>query len=162
MSAESAAAAVGAAVPVSPHRMALHERPDGVRILDDAYNASPESMRAAFRALKAVANGGRTWAVIGEMLEMGEASIAAHDFLGEDAVRLGIDHLVVVGHGARPAFVSAVREGSWGDEAAFVATIDEARELIASRVAPGDTVLVKGSHGTGLWRLSDQLIEEVS
>jgi len=162
MTAEAAAAAVGAAVPVSPHRMALHTRADGVRILDDAYNASPESMRAAFRALKAVADGGRTWAVIGEMLEMGEASIAAHDFLGEDAVRLGIDHLVVVGHGARPAFVSAVREGSWGDEAAFVATIDEARQLIASRVAPGDTVLVKGSHGTGLWRLSDQLIEEVS
>jgi UDP-N-acetylmuramoyl-tripeptide--D-alanyl-D-alanine ligase len=162
MTAGAAAAAVGAAVAVSPHRMALHSRADGVRILDDAYNASPESMRAAFRALKAVADGGRTWAVIGEMLEMGEASIAAHDFLGEDAVRLGIDHLVVVGHGARPAFVSAVREGSWGDEAAFVATIDEARELIASRVAPGDTVLVKGSHGTGLWRLSDQLIEEVS
>jgi len=162
MTVEAAAAAVSAALPVSPHRMALSERADGVRILDDAYNASPESMRAAFRALKAVAEGGRTWAVVGEMLEMGEASIAAHDFLGEDAVRLGIDHLVVVGDGARPAFVSAVREGSWGDEAAFVATIDEARELIASRVAPGDTVLVKGSHGTGLWRLADQLIEEVS
>lgn len=162
MTASAAATAVSAALPVSPHRMALRERADGVRILDDAYNASPESMRAAFRALKAVADGGRTWAVIGEMLEMGEASIAAHDFLGEDAVRLGINHLVVVGDGARPAFVSAVREGSWGDEAAFVATIDEARQLIAERVAPGDTVLVKGSHGTGLWRLADQLIEEVS
>ncbi|NYI41768.1 UDP-N-acetylmuramoyl-tripeptide--D-alanyl-D-alanine ligase [Demequina lutea] len=162
MSAEAAAAAVSSALPASPHRMALRERADGVRILDDAYNASPESMRAAFRALKAVAAGGRTWAVIGEMLEMGDDSIAAHDFLGEDAVRLGIDHLVVVGVGARPAFVSAVREGSWGDEAAFVATIDQAHELIAGRVAPGDTVLVKGSHGTELWRLADQLIEEVS
>lgn len=162
MTAGSVVAAVSAALPVSPHRMALRERADGVRILDDAYNASPESMRAAFRALKDVAAGGRTWAVIGEMLEMGEASIAAHDFLGEDAVRLGINHLVVVGDGARPAFVSAVREGSWGDEAAFVATIDEARDLIAGKVAPGDTVLVKGSHGTELWRLADQLIEEVS
>lgn len=162
MSAADAATAVSAAIPVSPHRMALRERPDGVRILDDAYNASPESMRAAFRALKGVADGGRTWAVIGEMLEMGEASIAAHDFLGEDAVRLGIHHLVVVGVGARPAFISAVREGSWGDEAAFVATIDEARQLLAGRVATGDTVLVKGSHGTGLWRLADQLNEEVS
>ncbi|NTV38676.1 MAG: UDP-N-acetylmuramoyl-tripeptide--D-alanyl-D-alanine ligase, partial [Demequinaceae bacterium] len=162
MTVADAAKAVSAALPLSPHRMALRERADGVRILDDAYNASPESMRAAFRALKAVADGGRTWAVIGEMLEMGEASIAAHDFLGEDAVRLGIDHLVVVGAGARPAFVSAVREGSWGDEAAFVATIDEASQLIADRVAPGDTVLVKGSHGTGLWQLADQLIEEHS
>lgn len=157
-----AAAAVSAAVPMSPHRMALYERPDGVRILDDAYNASPESMRAAFRALKAVADGGRTWAVIGEMLEMGEASIAAHDFLGEDAVRLGIDHLVVVGVGARPAYVSAVREGSWGDEAAFVATIDEARSLIEDHVTAGDTVLVKGSRDTGMWRLADQLMEDHS
>ena len=142
--------------------MALHERSDGVRILDDAYNASPESMRAAFRALKDVAEGGKTWAVIGEMLEMGDQSIEAHDLLGHDAVRLVIDHLVVVGDGARPAFVSAVREGSWGDEAAFVATIDEARLLIADRVEPGDTILVKGSHGTGLWQLADQLIGEHS
>ncbi len=162
MTVAEATAAVSAAVPVSPHRMALHERSDGVRILDDAYNASPESMRAAFRALKDVAEGGKTWAVIGEMLEMGDQSIEAHDLLGQDAVRLGIDHLVVVGDGARPAFVSAVREGSWGDEAAFVATIDEARLLIADRVEPGDTILVKGSHGTGLWQLADQLIGEHS
>lgn len=160
LSLEQAAAAVGAARPLSRHRMALVERADGVRILDDAYNASPESMRAAFRALRAVADGGRTWAVIGEMLEMGDASLAAHEELGIDAVRLGIDHLVVVGAGARAAYVSAVREGSWGDEAAFVATIDEARELLVDRVAPGDTVLIKGSHGTGLWRLADDLTEE--
>lgn len=155
-----AAQAVSAARPVSAHRMALTERADGVRILDDSYNASPESMRAALRTLRAVAEGGRSWAVVGEMLEMGDASIAAHEQIGVDAVRLGIDHLVVVGAGARPAYVSAVREGSWGDEAAFVATIDEARELIADRVAPGDTVLIKGSHGTGLWRLADEVVKE--
>ncbi len=151
---------LNAAGPVSPHRMALTERADGVRILDDAYNASPESMRAALRALRAVADGGVMWAVVGEMLEIGDGSIAAHEQIGIDAVRLGIDHLLVVGAGARAAYVAAVREGSWGDEAAFVATIDEAREHLASRLAPGDTVLVKGSNGTGLWRLADQLTEE--
>ncbi|MBC7298872.1 MAG: UDP-N-acetylmuramoyl-tripeptide--D-alanyl-D-alanine ligase, partial [Demequina sp.] len=155
-----AAEAVSRARPLSAHRMALTERADGVTILDDSYNASPESMRAAFRALRSVADGGTSWAVIGEMLEMGEASIQAHDDLGIDAVRLGISHLVVVGTGARPAYVSAVREGSWGDEAAFVATIDEALALVRDRVAPGDTVLVKGSHGTGLWRLADELTRE--
>lgn len=160
LTASDAAVAVSAAVPLNPHRMALTRRADGVAIIDDAYNASPESMRAAFRALKDVAAGGRTWAVIGEMLEMGDASIGAHDALGADAVRLGISHLVVVGKGARPAFVSAVREGSWGDEALFVATIGEALELLESRVTAGDTVLIKGSHGTGLWRLADQLVEE--
>ncbi len=159
---EAAAAAVSRARPLSAHRMALTERQDGVTILDDAYNASPESMRAAFRALRSVAEGGTSWAVIGEMLEMGEASIQAHDDLGIDAVRLGISHLVVVGKGARPAYVSAVREGSWGDEAAFVDTIDEALALVGDRVAPGDTVLVKGSHGTGLWRLADALTRERS
>lgn len=161
MDLEEAAARVSAARPTSPHRMALTERADGVRILDDAYNASPESMRAALRALKAVADGGRTWAVVGEMREIGEGSVAAHDAIGVDAVRLGIDHLIVVGEGARPAFVSAVREGSWGDEAAYVATMDEALELLRGRVVAGDTVLVKGSNGTGLWRLADQLVEEV-
>ncbi len=159
---EVAAAAVSRARPLSAHRMALTERQDGVTVLDDAYNASPESMRAAFRALRSVSDGGTSWAVIGEMLEMGEASIQAHDDLGIDAVRLGISHLVVVGKGARPAYVSAVREGSWGDEAAFVATIDEALALVRDRVAPGDTVLVKGSHGTGLWRLADELTRERS
>lgn len=159
---EAAAVAVSRARPLSAHRMALTERQDGVTILDDAYNASPESMRAAFRALRSVAEGGTSWAVIGEMLEMGEASIQAHDDLGIDAVRLGISHLVVVGKGARPAYVSAVREGSWGDEAAFVDTIDEALALVGDRVAPGDTVLVKGSHGTGLWRLADELTRERS
>ncbi len=162
LSTADAATAVSAATPVSPHRMALTERADGVTILDDAYNASPESMRAAFRALRTVANGHTSWAVIGEMLEMGAASMQAHDDIGIDAVRLGISHLVVVGAGARPAYVSAVREGSWGDEAAFVATIEEALALVRDRVAPGDTVLVKGSHGTGLWRLADELTRESS
>ncbi|WP_062072748.1 UDP-N-acetylmuramoyl-tripeptide--D-alanyl-D-alanine ligase [Demequina sediminicola] len=154
--------AVAAAMPLSPHRMALFERVDGVRILDDSYNASPESMRAALRALKDVAQGGRSFAVVGEMLEMGDASLPAHDEVGLDAVRLRIDHLVVVGTGARAAYVSAVREGSWGDEAAFVATIDEASQFLKERLSPGDTVLVKASHGTGLWKLADELVGETA
>jgi UDP-N-acetylmuramoyl-tripeptide--D-alanyl-D-alanine ligase len=141
----------------SPHRMALVERPDGVTVLDDSYNASPESMRAAFRALRDIAESGRSFAVIGEMLEMGDGSLAAHDELGHLAVRLGIDHLVVVGEGARAAYDAAVREGSFGDEAVFVATMEDARAYLQANLAPGDTVLVKASHGSGLWRLADDL-----
>lgn len=155
---EVAWAAVAAAGPISGHRMALTEREDGVWILDDAYNASIESMRAAFRALKHVAEGGRTFAVIGEILELGDQSIAIHDSLGVDVVRLRIDHTIVVGAGARPAYVAAVREGSWGDEALYVATISEAREMLERMLAPGDTVLVKASHGSGLWQLADDLV----
>ncbi len=65
---------------------------------------------------------------------------------------------MVVGDGAKPAFDSAVREGSWGDEAAFVGTIGEAREYLAERLTAGDTVLVKASHGTGLCELADELV----
>ena len=158
--ADEAAARIAAAGPVSEHRMALTERADGVTVIDDSYNASPESMRAAFRALVDVAQGGRSFAVIGEMLEMGDASRDAHWELGHHAVRLGIDYLLVVGEGAKPAFDAAVREGSWGDEAAFVATIGEAREYLADRLTPGDTVLVKASHGTGLYELADELVRE--
>lgn len=149
---------VAAAKPLSAHRMALTQRADGVTVIDDAYNASPESMRAALRALKAVAASGRTFAVIGEMLEMGDASVEAHSDIGLDVVRLSIDHLLVVGAGARAAFTSAVREGSWGDEAAWVATIEEAQAFLSARLTPGDTVLVKASHGSGLWKLADQLV----
>lgn len=159
MSVADAAAKVSAATPLSAHRMAVVERGDGVTIIDDAYNASPESMRAALRALLAVAQGGRSWAVIGEMREMGDASYDAHAAVGHDAVRLNISHLLVVGAGAKPAFDMAVREGSWGDEAHYVATIDEAREMLAQRLEPGDTVLVKASHGSHLWQLADQLVE---
>ncbi len=148
---------LSAATATSPHRMAVVERPDGVTILDDSYNASPESMRAAFRAVRDLAGPGRSFAVIGEMLEMGGGSLAAHDELGHLAVRLGIDHLVVVGSGARAAYDAAVREGSFGDEAVFVATIEDARAYLDSTVRSGDTVLVKASHGSGLWRLADDL-----
>jgi UDP-N-acetylmuramoyl-tripeptide--D-alanyl-D-alanine ligase len=160
MSLTHAAAAVSEATPLSPHRMALTVRPDDVRILDDAYNASPESMRAALRALLAVADGGFTWAVIGEMREMGDASWQAHADVGLDAVRFNIGRLVVVGAGAKPAFDAAVREGSWGEEAIYVTTIDEARELLDRDVAPGDTVLIKASHGSCLWKLADALVAD--
>ena len=157
---EEIASGLAEARPLSAHRMALSERSDGVRILDDSYNASPESMKAAMRALVDVADGGRSVAVIGEMLEMGAHSIAAHDELGHLAVRLGIDRLTVVGPGAKPAYEAAVREGSWGDEATYVATIEEARAQLDTLLARGDTVLVKASHGSGLWRLADELVGE--
>ncbi|PKQ25716.1 MAG: UDP-N-acetylmuramoyl-tripeptide--D-alanyl-D-alanine ligase [Actinobacteria bacterium HGW-Actinobacteria-4] len=158
LSLDGAAAAVAQAKALSEHRMALVDRPDGVTVIDDSYNASPESMRAALRALLAVANGGRTVAVLGEMLEMGDVSVAAHADIGHTVVRLGIDLVLVVGAGARPIFDSAVREGSWGEEAAYVDTIGEARDLLDDVLTAGDTVLVKASHGSGLWTLADDLV----
>ncbi|MEX0913858.1 MAG: UDP-N-acetylmuramoyl-tripeptide--D-alanyl-D-alanine ligase [Demequina sp.] len=152
------ATALSQARALSGHRMAVTDRPDGVTVIDDSYNASPESMRAALRALLAVAEGGRTVAVLGEMLEMGDMSLKEHLDIGHDVVRLGIDQLVVVGPGAKAIHESAVREGSWGDEAVYVATIGEAHHHLEEYLAAGDTVLVKASQGAGLWKLADQLV----
>ncbi|MGJ9402343.1 UDP-N-acetylmuramoyl-tripeptide--D-alanyl-D-alanine ligase [Arthrobacter sp. KK5.5] len=150
--------------PASRWRMERTERPDGVTVINDAYNANPESMRAALRTLAELgqvdADGGaarRTWAVLGEMLELGDQSIFEHDLLGRVVVRLNIKKLVVVGAGAKPLHTAAVLEGSWGDEATFVETIDDAERLLNERLEPGDIVLFKSSNGAGLRHLGDRI-----
>ncbi|GAA4110439.1 UDP-N-acetylmuramoyl-tripeptide--D-alanyl-D-alanine ligase [Enteractinococcus coprophilus] len=143
----------------SAHRMARTDRPDGITILDDAYNANPESMRAGLKTLAMLGRntGRRTWAVLGPMLELGDAHAKEHILLGEVVVRLNIDQLVVVGSTARALYTGAVNEGSWGDEVDYVLSNDEALELLAQHVEPGDIIFVKGSNGTRLWELADQL-----
>ncbi|GAA3304816.1 MULTISPECIES: UDP-N-acetylmuramoyl-tripeptide--D-alanyl-D-alanine ligase [Glutamicibacter] len=144
-------------------RMERIERPDGVSIINDAYNANPESMRAALVTLAELglgadgAPGRRTWAVLGEMLELGDDSIHQHDLLGRMAVRMNIKKLVVVGRGAKPAYNSAVLEGSWGDEAFYVEDVDEARALLQEQLQPGDIALFKSSNGAGLRFLGDEI-----
>ncbi|UXN30663.1 UDP-N-acetylmuramoyl-tripeptide--D-alanyl-D-alanine ligase [Glutamicibacter sp. M10] len=144
-------------------RMERIERADGVSIINDAYNANPESMRAALVTLAELglgedgAPGRRTWAVLGEMLELGDERIHQHDLLGRLAVRMNIKKLVVVGSGAKPAYNSAVLEGSWGDEAYYVESVDEARELLQAELQPGDIALFKSSNGAGLRFLGDDI-----
>ncbi len=145
----------------SPHRMAVTHRPDGVSVVDDSYNANPESVRAALRALTAMRGPDkqrRTWAVLGEMLELGAGTIAAHDGVGRYAVRLDISRVLAVGAGARPLHLGAVMEGSWGEESAWVASADDALDLLAAEIQAGDVVLVKGSNATGLQGLADALV----
>jgi len=142
----------------SPHRMAVTERPDGVTVIDDAYNANPESMKAALRTLAVMAGRERrSVAVLGEMRELGDAATAAHLELGTLVVRLNIDQLIVVGQGAYQIHDRAQQEGSWGEESVFAADLDAARAALDEHVHPGDVVLVKASNGTGLWRLGDEL-----
>ncbi|WP_223261475.1 glutamate ligase domain-containing protein [Glutamicibacter arilaitensis] len=103
------------------------------------------------------APGRRTWAVLGEMLELGDESIHQHDLLGRMAVRMNIKKLVVVGRGAKPAYNSAVLEGSWGDEAYYVEDVEEARALLEEQLQPGDIALFKSSNGAGLRFLGDEI-----
>ena len=154
------AASLNAQGAVSRYRMERTDRADGVTIINDAYNANPESMRAALRTLAELGEGGsrRTWAVLGEMLELGEDSVLEHDAVGRVAVRLNISRLVVVGAPARAMHVGAVMEGSWGDESMFVPDTEAAYAVLARELAPGDVVLVKSSNGAGLRFLGDRLV----
>ncbi|WP_211880450.1 UDP-N-acetylmuramoyl-tripeptide--D-alanyl-D-alanine ligase [Pseudarthrobacter albicanus] len=151
------AASLSAQAAASRWRMERTERADGVTIINDAYNANPESMRAALRTLADLGRGRRTWAVLGAMLELGPDSIREHMAVGTQVVRLNISRLVVVGREARSLFVSAVNEGSWGDECVFAETTDEAYELLQAELAPGDLVLFKSSNSIGLRHLGDRI-----
>jgi UDP-N-acetylmuramoyl-tripeptide--D-alanyl-D-alanine ligase len=133
---------------------------DGITVINDAYNASPDSMSAALKTLAQINEPGRrTVAVLGEMSELGELSGEEHDRIGLLVVRLNINQLVVVGQAARRLYISAIREGSFSGEAAIVDTPDEAYELLKDTVRPGDTVLVKSSNSAGLRFLGDRLGE---
>jgi UDP-N-acetylmuramoyl-tripeptide--D-alanyl-D-alanine ligase len=155
------AAALGEVTSVNRWRMQVTERPDGVTVVNDAYNANPDSMRAALKALAVMGRGRRTWAVLGEMLELGPDSVDEHDRIGRMAVRLNVSRLVVVGQGARPIHTGAVHEGSWGDESVLVPDADAALELLRQQLAPGDVVLLKSSRDAGLRHLGDRLAKQV-
>ncbi|MCR2792460.1 UDP-N-acetylmuramoyl-tripeptide--D-alanyl-D-alanine ligase [Microbacterium sp. zg.Y625] len=134
-----------------------------VRIINDAYNASPDSMAAALRTLAQIAGPDqRTVAVLGAMSELGEFSGEEHDRIGLLAVRLNIRRIVVVGPEARRLFISVISEGSWDGEAVYFATADEAYDYLSGELRDGDRVLVKSSNAAGLRHLGDRLGESFS
>ncbi|MEU7168516.1 UDP-N-acetylmuramoyl-tripeptide--D-alanyl-D-alanine ligase [Streptomyces morookaense] len=164
MPAQDIATALSGAGQLSRWRMEVTERADGVTVVNDAYNANPESMRAALRALAAMgeasrARGGRTWAVLGRMAELGEESLAEHDAVGRLAVRLNVSKLVAVGdREAAWLQMGAYNEGSWGEESVHVSDAQAAVDLLRSELRPGDVVLVKASRSVGLERVAEQLL----
>jgi UDP-N-acetylmuramoyl-tripeptide--D-alanyl-D-alanine ligase len=132
----------------------------GITVINDAYNASPDSMAAALKTLAQVATPGRrTVAILGEMAELGEFSGAEHDAIGLLAVRLNISQVIVVGAGARRMHISTINEGSWDGESIYVDTPDDAYDVVASTAEDGDLVLVKSSKSAGLRFLGDRLGE---
>jgi len=164
---EQVAEALADAGPVSGHRMRVSTRTDGVTVIDDAYNANPDSMRAGLQALAWISAAGgvnsagkrRSWAVLGEMAELGDDAISEHDRIGRLAVRLDVSRLIVVGTGRSMSAMhhGAVMEGSWGGEAAILADADAALTLLRAELQPGDVVLVKASNSAGLGALADSL-----
>lgn len=136
---------------------------DRVRVINDAYNASPDSMAAALRTLAQItAPHERTVAVLGAMSELGEQAGEEHDRIGLMAVRLNIARIVIVGTEARRMYLAAIAEGSWDGEAVFFASADEAFDYLQGELREGDRVLVKSSNAAGLRFLGDRLGESFS
>lgn len=148
---------------VSRWRMEVNDSTAGVTVINDAYNANPESMTAA---LKALAEFGRnrpnntTWAVLGEMLELGDSATDDHDRIGRLAVRLHIHRLIAVGEGARAIHLGAAHEGSWDGESVWVPNAAAAAEVLAAEARSGDVVLIKASRAVGLERVAEALLSE--
>lgn len=156
--AERAIAAVEALPRAERWRMELLHAPDGTTVINDAYNASPDSVAAALKTLAQLTRGGgRSVAVLGEMAELGEYADEEHDRVGRLAVRLDIRRLVVVGQAARHIHLAAGLEGSWDGESVLVADLDEAYDVLRADLRPDDVVLVKSSKSAGLRFLGDRL-----
>lgn len=142
---------------LSPWRMEVVLGPEGIRVLNDAYNANPASMAAALKAARWMAGEGSSIAVLGEMAELGEHAAAEHERVGELVARLGIDHLIVVGSAASRVAVGAEREGVEPDRIIRVDTAEAAVEAVRRVARDGDLVLVKGSRVAGLERVAEAL-----
>jgi UDP-N-acetylmuramoyl-tripeptide--D-alanyl-D-alanine ligase len=136
-------------------RMQLHRSPEGVTVLNDAYNASPTSVAAALESFAHLAPAGRRIFVFGEMLELGDQAVVEHRRVGELAADTGVDVLVMVGAGARPAAQAARERGlTVVDAPDASAALDAVRGL----ARPGDAVLVKASRAIGLEVVADALV----
>jgi UDP-N-acetylmuramoyl-tripeptide--D-alanyl-D-alanine ligase len=131
-----------------------------ITIINDAYNASPDSMAAALKTLVHVSPpGSRRIAVLGAMAELGEYSGEEHDRIALLVVRLNVDLVIVVGEDARRLHVSSVNEGSWAGESVFFETPEEAYDYLVAHVRPRDVLLVKSSNSANLRFLGDRLGE---
>ena len=153
MALPAVAEALAVARPLSRWRMEVTERADGVLLVNDAYNANPESMAAALRALRTMARGRRSWAVLGPMAELGEAAADEHRRIGALAAELGVDRLVVVGPDAAGIHQAAGREPGWAGKTVHVPDVAAAVALLRAELLPEDVVLVKASRSAGLERV---------
>jgi UDP-N-acetylmuramoyl-tripeptide--D-alanyl-D-alanine ligase len=155
-------AALTAAGPRSRWRMELHDRSDGVTVINDSYNANPDSMRAALTTLAELGRAGRhTWAVLGDMLELGDTAADEHTAIGRFTAESGVEHLVAIGEFAVQIASAAVAAGLPSSRAVSVTDKADAAAMVTSEVGPGDVVLVKASRGLALDTVADEILAAV-
>ncbi|GAA2271855.1 UDP-N-acetylmuramoyl-tripeptide--D-alanyl-D-alanine ligase [Streptomyces atrovirens] len=156
---ETTAAALSRAVLVASGRMEVTDRPDGVRIINDAFNANPDSMKAAFTALQSMADGRRTIAVLGEMKELGADGGEEHRQIGRLAAAVGIHMLIAVGGDDAQTMADAAQQDNPQLKVMRAPDRDHALTLAGELIQPGDIVLVKGSHSVGLEHTAERLAQ---
>jgi UDP-N-acetylmuramoyl-tripeptide--D-alanyl-D-alanine ligase len=142
---------------VSHWRMETFTTGAGVRVVNDAYNANPESMAAALKTARWMAGEAALIAVLGPMAELGDLTLEAHERVGELAARLRVDRLVTVGPDAEVIAVAGVREGVPPDDVASYPDVAGALDDVRTHARPGDLVLVTASRVAGLERLAEAL-----
>lgn len=173
LDAATVANALSNAHSVSVNRMDVNTRADGLTVINDAYNANPDSMRAGIAALgftAAARPGVRSIAVLGEMGELGSDSVEAHRALGDELARYRVTHLVAVGE-SEETRVLADRAFERGIDTRSAVDVESAAEIVGEIVssAPAgeenwrtredrDVVLVKASNAAGLWRVAEILL----
>lgn len=142
--------------PLSQHRLDVREIESEITVIDDSYNANLDSMRSGITTLKTLAQAkgrGRAVAVLGEMLELGADSETHHRLVGKACIEAGIEVVVTVGQQATPIYQTVLDHA----EAQHCENAEEALRVVRQVLAPGDTVLVKGSNGSGVWRIAEAL-----
>ena len=152
------AAGLSAATARSKWRMEVRQAPGGLTVVNDAYNANPESVRAALEALRHMARGRRAFAVLGQMAELGEESRASHEEAGALAAGTGVTGLIVVGAEAEPIIDGALAADGWRGEVIGVPDGPSAVAALRGRLAEGDVVLVKASRAAGLESVAAALL----
>ena len=162
MSVDAVAAGLSAAVARSHWRMEVTERPDGVIVVNDAYNSSPEAMAAALAAVGVMASGRRAYAVLGRMAELGERSAEFHEQAGVTAAKTGLTGIIAVGDEAAPILTGAKSEPGFTGELVAVPDDQSAIAAITQRLGPGDVVLVKASRAAGLQTVALALTQEAT
>jgi UDP-N-acetylmuramoyl-tripeptide--D-alanyl-D-alanine ligase len=156
----AAAAALATARAASRWRMEMHEREDGLLVVNDAYNANPASMVAAIDALAAIGARGdrRTVAVLGEMRELGADTEAGHREVGRAAAAAGLDVILVIGRPAEGIAEGARQAAGWHGEVIVTAGRTEALAWLRENAVARDAVLVKASRGAALEVVADGLL----
>lgn len=155
MSLTEVATALNGLQAASPHRMSVFVA-NGVTFIDDSYNANPDSMRAGLQVLaKLGKNAKRRIAVLGEMMELGDASAQLHQEVGHFVADAAVDLLITLGEGAKE--VAVPLQGKI--ECQHASSPEDAIKLLKEKIVPADVVFLKGSNGSGVWKIADSFAQ---